>query len=76
MCIINLNPNKQIELTSLAVKVNNLQIKCDQYEYLLGEIINTLNLPHNDPHLHPKLKEMAEIWTVRYNNAKSISTQS
>lgn len=72
MAIISLNKEQEPELTQLAIKVNNLQTKCDLFEHLLGEIIATFSIERNQEVIHPKLKEFAEIWTVRYKNAKAI----
>lgn len=74
MGIISLNPQKEPELSALAIKVNNLQTKCDLFERLLGEIIATFNIERNQEFIHPKLKEFAELWTVRYKQACSIDT--
>lgn len=64
----------QDELGQIATKVHNLQTKCDLYEHLLGEIIATFSIERNQEHIHPKLKEFAEIWNIRFKQALLIQT--
>ena len=52
----------------LAVEVKRLEKR----ELLLSEIVNTLSLPQNWPHLHPNLKGIVLDWIQAWNDTASI----